>query len=177
MGQRQEVGAGADAGSTVEDGIPGGRLTQQRFQLGPQRSHRHEVAVLGPIFLVEVVDGARNVAGDFVIWFDFSPVPFAATGVYQQRRRRRLIGRGQPLILRYSIEFDRAVPPFSALNWKAAIGPISPASVQHRHRLVAHVAQHPPETAGNGAVNIIIGDDLFLLVYAQAAEHRFHFGR
>ena len=110
-----------------------------------------KVLSAGQVLLEEVIRGAGNVAADLVERFADAAIPLRRARIDQQARsgRRALSatsstvsrqpGRGAPLKLPGGRRLDAAAHgmPFAL--------PAREPAVEHRHRVVPHPAQHPPQ--------------------------------
>ena len=84
MFQRHQIVAGGHAGTAHHDHFIGGPAREQRAVVFAQRLIGHELAAEIEIVFVRGVDGAGDMAGDFVERFNIAGESFFGAGIQDQ---------------------------------------------------------------------------------------------
>src|SRR5262245_61386475 len=175
MLERQQVVAGSDTRATVTDDVTWSDGAKNLAPVFAQLFRRAEDALIVEVGLIEMIDGARNVAGG----------PVDRLGLAAEALRRARINESPVRVAHqrcdllrdcHHLDARRANESFSLARLDASRGgppfrhPFLESTVENRYRVVSEPADHPPEAARVDPVVLIVGDDLHAAGDAELAQ-------
>lgn len=151
-----------------------GSVVRQAAETIPPLTGEHlghgQSTVIAKIALPTMIMCAGDMARMLIQWFDLAAITRRGACVDQLRDARYFIQRDQAIATWRTDELPCSWPLLTARDRATAIDPSLPATIEHRHLRVTHVAQHPPQTRGEHTTGIVIGHHLTPGVDTQRAE-------
>src|SRR5919106_6342023 len=145
MGHGQQIVTGRYPRSAIKYSRARGLLCEDRSPLRLQLIGGQKPSLEVQIALPKVIDRPRDMASDRVNGLLLASIAGRIAGVDEERRLGNLIDSDDPIGSGLAAKDRGGRVLFARARRYPGLKPCRPAATQHRHSLMPHIAQQPPQ--------------------------------